>query len=560
MSIRKYAGSAARFFVICFVLAKQLLPNFRYRQVFAQRAERDKDIRRYLKTRRSETNGAQIARRTLEQLGPTFIKFGQFLSIRPDLVAPEFCEEFRKLQDNVPPFPFVDAHRQIALELGADPEEIFSELHETPVAAASVAQVQRGRLVSGEEVAVKIQRPGVRRRMEEDILIMLFFAHLLGKLAPTLRKNQLVMLVHEFSRWTDRELDFTREAKNAMHFAHCFAKYPGVKIPRVYLTLTTERLLVMEFVHGVSALELPIGSADRIAVARLIADSMLKQIFLDGFFHGDPHLGNILFTRERTVAYLDFGIVGYLTRDLREWAFDILYGMTRGDVDRVIESFLELCDADPDAVDITSYRRQMNEVLAELHVCEVSGVPFTHMMQDFLNTSLEFGLNVPHDFVLMSKAVATLEGTCLSLDPDLKLVDYLEPFVNKYVVTVQSVEALLEHLRTGPFEIRRLKRLLAKYGERALRMVARPTFRIEGGEFRNLVRESEKSSVNIAYGLLIAALVVFSATVSNESRFERWLRGIFHLPVVPFLSLASLTLAGYLWIRLYLRNRIRRQK
>lgn len=559
MSILKYAGSAGRFVVICGVLARQSVLALRYRLVLAPRAAVSSDIRRHLKTHQPKRSAPEIAKETLERLGPTFIKLGQFLSIRPDLIPPEFCEEFRKLQDRVPPFSWLEARDVLWQELGRDPGEVFSEFDEAPVAAASVAQVHRARLANGREVAVKIRRPGVRRRMEEDILIMLFFAHLFEKLVPALRKNQLVMLVHEFSRWTDRELDFYEEGKHAMQFAHCFAGHRGIKIPKVYLALSTERMLVMEFIRGLNPLEAPPKSINRKAVARLLAESMLKQIFVDGFFHGDPHAGNTLVIGRQTLAYLDFGIVGYLTRELREWTFDVLYGMACADVPRVVDSFLEICDVDRESVNVPAYRRQMNEVLSELHVCQMANIPFTHMMERFLNTSLEFGLDVPHDFVIMSKAIATLEGTCLSLDPTLRIVDVLKPFVEKYIATVPSLDAALEQLRTGPFEVRRLQRLIVRHGERALRLLERPTFRIEGAEFSNIVREMDKSSVNVAYGILIGALIVFSATVSQETQFERWLRSVLHLPVAPLLSITSLALAAYFLTRLYLRNRISRR-
>jgi ubiquinone biosynthesis protein len=558
MSIGKYTRSFIRFIKICLILARQILINLPYRLVFVPRPKSIKVISKYLKTRRPKISVPLIARETLEKLGPTYVKFGQFLSIRPDLIPPEFCAEFRKLQDKVPPFSFAHVKRELEKELKCDYTDVFSEFDEIAVAAASVAQVHRGRLRSGEEVAVKIQRPGIREEMEEDILIMLFFAILLEKLVPSLRKNQPVMLIHEFSRWTDRELDFCQEGKNALHFSYYFKDYPGVKIPNVFLDHTTERMLVMEFIHGTNTLEAPPESIDRKAVAHLIAESMLKQIFVDGFFHGDPHAGNIFLMEKNTIAYLDFGIVGYLSEDLRAWTFDILYGMSEGNIERVIESFMELCNVSEEDVDIQVYRRHMNEVLSELHICEMACIPFTHMMERFLNTSLEYRIVIPHDFVMMSKAIATLEGTCLSLNPEIRIVEYLKPFVQKYMMTVPEWDDVIKQLKSGPFELGKLKRLITKHGIRALHVLERPTFRIEGGEFRNIVREMEKSSVNVAYGLLIAALIVFSASLSNESSFEAWLKSKFNLPVMPLLSIVSLAVAGYLWLRLYLRNRIKK--
>jgi ubiquinone biosynthesis protein len=557
-SILKYVRSIMRFIVICLILARQLILNLPYRLIFVPRPKSRIAIGKYLKTRRPKISAPVIAKETLEKLGPTYVKFGQFLSIRPDLVPPEYCGEFKKLQDKVRPFSFAHVKRELEKELKKDYNEIFSEFDEISVAAASVSQVHRARLRTGEEVAVKVQRPGIREEMEEDILIMLFFAVLLEKFVPSLRKNQPVMLIHEFSRWTDRELDFCQEGKNALHFSYYFKDYPRVKIPRVFLEYTTERILVMEFIHGVNTLEASPASLDRKATARLIADSMLKQIFVDGFFHGDPHAGNIFLIENNAIAYLDFGIVGYLSEDLRAWTFDILYGMSEGDVERVIESFLELCNVSEDEVDVAVYRRQMNEVLSELHICEMAVIPFTHMMERFLNTSLEYRLAIPHDFVMMSKAIATLEGTCLSLDPGIRIVEYLKPFVQKYLTTVPEWDDVIKQLKSGPFELNKLKRLITKHGTRALRLLENPTFRIASEEFRNITKEMDKASVNISYGFIIAALIVFAASVSNESAFETWLKTFIHLPLVPVLPLLSLTVAGYLWLRLYLRNRLKK--
>jgi ubiquinone biosynthesis protein len=391
--------------------------------------------------------------------------------------------------------------------------------------------------------------------METDILIMLFFASLVEIFLPSTRKNRPKMLVKEFSRWTDRELDFIKEGKNALEFFYYFKDYPHVKIPKVFLTHTTERVLVLEFIRGRNIMDVPEESIEKETVARLIADSMLKQIFVDGFFHGDPHLGNILLMEGNAIAYLDFGIVGYLTKELREWSFDLLYGIAEGNVPRVIDTFLELCNVSPDDVDIAAYRREINEVLSELHICEIAGIPFTCTFERFLNTSLAFGLNVPHDFVIMAKAVATLEGTCMTIAPDIRIAEYLKPFVEKYMAIVPEFDEMLKKLKAGPFEMGSMRRVVSKHLKNTLRFLENPSFRIESGEFRNIVSEMDKASVNISYGVIIAALIVFAATLSNESAFERWLKGVLHIPIVPLLPLIGLAAAGYLWIRLYLRNR-----
>jgi ubiquinone biosynthesis protein len=554
MPVRVYMHTLWRFLVISVTLLRQVFRYLPHRARFIPETKDKKEIRKYLKTKQPRITSPAIMKATLQRLGPTFIKFGQFLSVRPDLVPPEFCDEFRKLQDEVPPFSFEFAQVEVERELGRPLTEVFSEFDRTPIAAASVSQVHRARLISGEEVAVKVQRPGVRESMETDILIMLFFASLAERLIPSFRKNRPKMLVREFSRWTDRELDFLKEGKNAIHFFYHAQDYPGVKFPRVFLQYTTERVLTMEFIRGVNVLEIPEGT-QREATARLVAETILKQIFVDGFFHGDPHPGNIFLLPDGTIAYLDFGIVGYLTKELREGAFDVLYGMAEGSVDRVIDSFLELCDASAEEVDIPSYRREINEILTELHICSIAAIPFTCMLEQFLNTSLAFGVNVPSDFVIMSKAIATLEGTCISLNPDIRITKYLKPFVERYMVVVPGFDEMMRMVKAGPFEAGRIRRLTLKHLKKAAGFIENPTFRIESGEFRNIVREMDKASVNISYGVIIAALVVFAATLSNESVFEHWLKSALHLPPVPLLPIASLAVALYLWIRLYLRNR-----
>jgi ubiquinone biosynthesis protein len=282
---------------------------------------------------------------------------------------------------------------------------------------------------------------------------------------------------------------------------------------------------------------------------------MLKQIFIDGFFHGDPHAGNIMLVDRNTIAYLDFGIVGYLSEDLRAWIFDILYGMSKRDVTRVIGSFLELCNVREDDIDIAGYCREMNEVLAELPVYEVAGIPFSSMMERFLNTSLEFGIRIPHDFVLVSKALTTFEGTCLSLDPEIKIVEHLRAFVQKYMTTGLAFDDVLKELKSAPFEMARLKRLVLKHGARALKFFENPTVRLADAGSAAVTGGRDASGVNIASGFIIAALLLCAALLSNGSGLERWMRSFVHLPDLPLLPLVCLTGAAFLWLRLVQRDR-----
>ena len=506
---------------------------------------------------KDEFDKARFARITLEKLGPTFIKFGQFMSVRPELVSAAVREEFRNLQDNVAPFPGADAKDILDSEYKLNHSEIFSNFDETPLASASISQVHIARLHSGEQVAVKIQRPGIRKEMAADIIIMGYLAYLLDRLIPSIRKNRPRMLVREFSKWTARELDFKQEAKNAAHFYFHFQDFEGVKYPAVYLDLTTKKVLVMEYISGKNLLEVPKEEIDTELVTRRITESMLKQIFQDGFFHGDPHPGNIFILEGGTIAYLDFGIVGYLTKDLREWSFDCLFGMAEGDISRVIDSFLELCNVNEDEIDVPRYRRRINEVLGDLHVCQICEIPFSSILEKFLNTSLEHGLYVPSDVVIMSKAITTLEGTLQAFAPDVKIIDFLKPYAQQYLVIEPDLNSVWERITKGPYETGRWGRLISRRLDRVISSFERGSIRLESDEFKQIVREMDKSSVNMSYGVIIAALIIFAAFLSNDTVFEDWLRTKLDLPEIPILPIVSLALAGYLSIRLYLRNRIR---
>ena len=477
MSIFAQLRSVKRFAVICFILSKQVVILWPYRLLIAPSRKHAAVIGKYLRPERPGTSAAEMAKEILEQLGPTYVKFGQFMSIRPDLIPPEFCNEFKKLQDDVPPFPFEQVKKELNRELKQEYTAVFSEFDKAPLAAASVSQVHRARLKNGEAVAVKVQRPGIREEMVSDILIMLFFANILVRLVPSLRKHEPRVLIEEFSHWTDRELYFRQEGKNALHFSYNFKDYPGVRFPKIHREYTTRTVLVMEYIEGVNILHAPDEGIDKKAVAVLIVDSMLKQIFIDGFFHGDPHAGNILLIDKKTIAYLDFGIVGYLSEELRAWIFDILYAMSKGDVSRVIGSFLELCNVREEDLDIARYRRRMNEILSELHIYEEAGIPFSQMMKRFLYTSLEFGIRIPNDFVLVTKALTTFEGTCLTLDPEIKIVEQMRCFVQKHIAKTPSWDDMLGELKAAPFELERMKRLVLKHGAKVVRFFENPVVR-----------------------------------------------------------------------------------
>jgi len=277
-------------------------------------------------------------RRTLERLGPTFIKFGQVLSIRPDLVPKDYCRELEKLQDKVPEFAFEEVISIVEGGLGKKIHEIFSHFEKKPIASASISQVHAATLKTGEKVAVKVQRPDVKKLMETDIEIMLYFASLIERHIEKAKRFKPSKIVNEFKEWTEKELDFRLEARNAKRFKENFKGSKTVYIPKVYDELTTEKVLVLEFIEGIDLHDLSQIKKRKINFNEIIKngfDAIFTQVFVHGIFHADPHPGNIIILKNNSIAFIDFGIVGYFDEKLKNKSVDLLYGIVEKDEDSV---------------------------------------------------------------------------------------------------------------------------------------------------------------------------------------------------------------------------------
>jgi len=281
---------------------------------------------------------AERVRMALEELGPTFVKMGQILSSRPDLIPVEFIKELSKLQDSVPAFPFPQVNAIVETELKTSIEDMYQEFSETPLAAASIGQVHLASLKSGEDVIVKVQRPNIRATIEVDLEIMLHLAVLIEKHVEEWGVHHPTRIVEEFSRSLEREIDYTVEASNAERFARQFIGNGVVYVPHIFREVSTARILTMEYIDGIKASD--IEQLDRKGLNRKIiasrgADLILEQIFKYGFFHADPHPGNIFILPDNVICYLDFGMMGRVDRYAREEFADIVYGYVSRDESKI---------------------------------------------------------------------------------------------------------------------------------------------------------------------------------------------------------------------------------
>lgn len=373
----------------------------------------------------------------MEDLGPTYIKMGQLLATRPDLVPKAFIEEFRHFYDRTRPSPFPEVKALIEAELGRPMEQVFSRFNETPIASASIGQVHEATLRTGEKVAVKVQHPGTSAQVAIDFEVMRPLVRFVENLFAASRLFQPSAHLHEIEEMLARELDYTHEARILQRFYANFKDHPDVKIPKLYVQFCSRRLLVMEFIEG-----LPLSQAtpeamakrgiDRRALARVLTEAMAKMIFADRLFHADPSPGNLIVTGPRQIAFIDFGAVGHVTRRRAERIMRLVHGFEGEDVDEVTQALLELCNIHG-PVDHQQLRRDVEKIM-DYAVTERAAVGDPVIMDLIAKTAENNHMLLPADFFLVSRALFQFEGICVRLDPEYDIVREFTPLVVRHLL------------------------------------------------------------------------------------------------------------------------------
>src|SRR3989338_58838 len=380
-----------------------------------------------------------MLRRTLERLGPTFIKFGQLLSVRPDLAPKEYVKELEKLQDRVEPFSFAEVREIIAKEFGRPIEHIFLDFGRNPIASASVSQVHRATLKTGEKVAVKVQRPNISHMMETDIEIMQYFAKLLENNFDAIKRYKPTKIVSELKEWTEKELDFRLEARNAKRFYQNFKGSKTVYIPKVYDDYTTGRVLTLEFIDGIELHNISEVKKKKIDFNQVIKngfEAVMTQVFVHGIFHADPHPGNIIIKQNNSVAFVDFGIVGYFDEKLKNRCIDLLYGIIEQDGELVMDTLVSMgleAEADYDQL-----KSDIGFIIQPLQNASIKDIKISRILEEIIDIGLRHKIKVPASFVLFGKTIVTLEGVALEYDPSFKLIETSRPFIERLVAKRSS--------------------------------------------------------------------------------------------------------------------------
>ena len=420
-------------------------------------------------TKQEEANKYQRAselRQILTRLGPTFIKVGQALSTRPDLVRRDFLDELVKLQDQLPPFDNDIAFAIIETELGMSVEKAYREISPTPVAAASLGQVYKAILPTGEEVAVKVQRPGLRALLSLDLYLMRWAAQKFGRLLPLNLGHDLTLIVDEFGTKLFEEIDYQNEGRNAEKFATNFQNNPEVKVPSIYWRYSGRRVLTLEWIDGykltdtenIKALGLDPNNIVKIGVT-----SGLQQLLEHGFFHADPHPGNLFATFDGRMAYIDFGMMDQLEEETKETLASCVVDLINKDYENLASNFVKLGFLTPET-DIKPIIPALERVLGNAIGQRVGDFNFRTITDDFSELMYEYPFRIPAKFALIIRSLVTQEGAALTLDPNFKIVQVAYPYVAKRLLTGESPQLrrrLLDVLfKDGKFQWQRLENMI----------------------------------------------------------------------------------------------------
>ncbi len=487
-------------------------------------------------------------RRTLERLGPTFIKFGQLLSVRPDLIPKDYAKELEKLQDKTQQIPFEDVKEVIQKEFGKNISELFLNFEKEPIASASISQVHKATMKNGDKVAVKVQRPDVKRIMETDTELMEYFARLFENNVEAIAKFKPVRIVNEFKEWTEKELDFRLEARNAKRFAQNFMGSKTVYIPKIYDELTTEKVLVLEFIDGVELHDLDEIKKRKIDFNQVIKngfDAIFNQVFVYGIFHADPHPGNIIIIKNNTIAFVDFGIVGYFDEKLKNKCVDMLYGIVEQDEEAIMDTLLSM-GMETDA-DYEQLKSDISFIIQPLQGSSVKEIKISKVIEEILDIGLRHKIKIPAPFVLFGKTIMTLEGVALEYDPNFKLVEMSKPFIEKIIAKRSSPFYVWKKFMHDVDRYKKFAEDFPEKAERALDKIQRGTLKVDinDTDIKKLSLEIDRSSNRVAYGLLIAALLITAAILINIEKGPTILG-------VPFLAFASFFFASLLLSILFL--------
>ena len=492
---------------------------------------------------------AQRMRMALEELGPTFVKLGQVMATRVDLFPPRWIAEFEKLHADVPAVPFEELIPDLTRSLGRSPFEVFRDIETHAQGAASIAQVHRAKLQDGTPIVLKVRRPGVREKIDADLRLLRRVSELIESEIPEARRYHPAEVAAQFARTLEREADFATETRNIERFAKNFAGDPYIVIPRIYPEYTSDVLLVQEHVEGIPATNpaaVAAAGLDRKVLAARGVDAFLKMILIDGFFHADPHPGNVFYVPGNRIVIIDFGMVGRLSPQRRAQVIDLLGGLARMAEEPMLEVLMDWAgDAYVDEIKLAA---DVNEMVFDYEGVPLKDIRVGTVIRQFAGIVREHSIVLPSDLSLMFKALITLEGLGRQYDPDFHITDHLTPLVKSALAERYQPNELMRRGRSAMSEFMSVVGGVPRDLARFLREARRGKTRIDLDLKRldSFGRQLDRTLDRVTVGIMTASLVIGSAIVLTVQDGPTFLG----IPVLPAVGLFGYVLAflNSVWI------------
>jgi len=464
---------------------------------------------------------AQRLRIALEELGPTFIKLGQLLSTRPDLLPPDYIEQLERLQDQVQPIAFEEIKNVLEAELGLPHQEVFRSLECEPLASASIGQVHKGILKSGESVVVKIQRPGIEKIVKTDLEIFFDLARLVQARTKWGKFYKIIDMAEEFARSIKEEMDYSIEGRNADRLAANFFNDKKVVIPKVFWEHSGPKVLIMEYVESIKVNDISsLGAAgyNRETIARNLANALFRQIYIDGFFHADPHPGNLGVLPGERILFMDFGMMGRVDEELKEKFVLLVLAVVRQDVNSIVELLLEIGKARR-KVNKGILKKDISNLMNKYYSLPLSQLKIGDVLKEMFAMAYHYQIQVPVEVTLLAKTLVTLEGVLPQLDPNISIVELAEPFGRVLIKERYSPVKLKKLLLSNLAELlgflnhlpRRLDHIMATIEEGELKL------ELEHRNLNSFLFRLNIISNRLAFSIIIGSLIIGSSLIAQKN-------------------------------------------
>ncbi len=488
---------------------------------------------------------AENLRKAIEELGPTFIKFGQLLSVRADIFPQDFIHELSILQDEVVSLPFETIKKVIEEELNSPIDKLFSSFDRKPIASASLAQVHTAISKEGSRVVVKVQRPNIKSIIDTDLSIMELLAGGIEKEIRETREYELLFKVKEIGKNLRSELNFTNEGKAVDRFRTNFSDDESILIPKVYWNLCTSKVLTLQHVEGIKITDIDTLESvglSRNDLAERGVDFIFKQIFIHGYFHADPHPGNILVTKDGKIALLDFGLTGSLDEELVESLSRLLISAVNKDVNQVMNIFTELGVVSED-MDMRELKYDLREFFDRYYGVRLARIEVRSIADDALEIFRKYRMKFPRDLLLLAKALSTVEGIAYQLNPEFDIIEHIKPYVKHLIERRYDPKRLLKVATELLTAYTILFRNLPDNLTQILRKIRKGKLKVEFEHkgLENIISQIERSTNRLSFSLIITALIIGSSLIIQTKRG-------FLLFGLPVLGIVGFVIAGTLGI------------